>query len=65
MHNANAMTSCVSFDCPYCLQCDENAYCEINMTDFQHLLRKGEEVKNPTDPCEMYHCLVSICTNNI
>ena len=42
------------------MQCDDaNAYCEINMTDFKRILRKGEEVTNPTDPCEMYHCIVS------
>ena len=30
------------------------------MTDFKRILRKGEEVKNPTDSCEMYMCIVSV-----
>ena len=42
------------------LQCSEVAYCEINMTDFKRILRKGEEANNPTDPCEMYMCIVSM-----
>ena len=42
-----------------CVQCGETAYCEINMTDFKRILRKGEEANNPTDPCEMYMCIVS------
>lgn len=44
------------------LQCEETAYCELNMTDFSKILRKGEHVTNPTDPCEMYLCIVSLHT---
>lgn len=34
-------------------------YCEVNMTDFKKILRKGEQVYNPNDPCEKYMCIVS------
>ena len=39
------------------LQCA--TYCEVNMTDIKGVLKVGEKVPNPINPCESYMCDVS------